>query len=77
MLSISRKTGWRVAICRTIIEITVSVLGWLLGGPLGASTVLVAFTLGPSVEFGFWIFRVEDAENGLYPGFLILYNIRA
>lgn len=67
MLSISRKTGWRVAICRTIIEITVSVLGWLLGGPLGAGTVLVAFTLGPSVEFGFWIFRVEDPRKRTSP----------
>lgn len=67
MLSLSRKTGWRVAICRTIIEITVSVLGWLLGGPLGIGTVLVAFTLGPSVEFGFWIFGVEDPRKRTLP----------
>jgi uncharacterized membrane protein YczE len=67
MLSISRKTGWRVAVCRTIIEITASVVGWLLGGPLGAGTVLVAFTLGPSVEFGFWVFRVEDPRKRTLP----------
>lgn len=67
MLTLSRKSGWRVAICRTIIEITVSIIGWLLGGPLGVGTVLVALTLGPSVELGFWIFRVEDPRKRPLP----------
>lgn len=67
MLGLSRKTGWRVALCRTILEISVCLVGWLLGGPIGLGTVFVAFALGPSVEFGFWTFRVEDPRKRNLP----------
>jgi uncharacterized membrane protein YczE len=67
MLGLSRKTGWRVAVCRTIIEISVCVVGGLLGGPVGAGTLFIAFALGPSVEFGFWTFRVEDPRKRTVP----------
>ncbi len=63
MLGLSARTGWRVAICRTVIEICVCIVGFLLGGPLGIGTLLVALTIGPAVEFGFWCFRVQDPRH--------------
>jgi len=63
MLGLSARTGWRVAICRTVIEISVCIVGFLLGGPLGIGTLVVALTIGPAVEFGFWCFRVQDPRH--------------
>ncbi len=59
MLALVTRTGWRVAVCRAIIEIMVCIVGWLIGGPVGIATVIVAFGLGPSVELGFKICRVK------------------
>ena len=63
MLGLSSRTGWRVAVCRTVIEVTVCLVGFLLGGPLGIGTLIVALTIGTSVEFGFWCFRVQDPRR--------------
>jgi len=49
MTGIVRITGWRVWIVRTLIEGTVLLLGWLLGGPVGVGTVIFAFGIGPLI----------------------------
>ena len=59
MLALVKHTGWRVAVCRAIMEVTVAVVGVLLGGPLGIGTVLIAFGIGPAVELGLRICRVK------------------
>ncbi len=51
MLVVSEKTGWRMSWVRNGMEVTVLLLGWMLGGPVGAGTVLIAFLLGPIVGF--------------------------
>lgn len=63
MLGLSARTGLRVGLCRAIIEITVCIIGALLGGPVGIGTVVVAFSIGPAVELGFWLFRVQDPRK--------------
>jgi uncharacterized protein len=63
MLALVQKTGWRVAICRAIMETTVCLVGWLLGGLVGVATLIIAFGVGPAVELGFKICRV-DAKKG-------------
>ena len=35
---------------RTLIEVTVLAVGWLLGGTVGVGTVLYALTIGPLVQ---------------------------
>ncbi|OZM58008.1 hypothetical protein CIB95_05485 [Lottiidibacillus patelloidae] len=50
MLAICEKTNWSVSIVRGGMEITVLILGWLLDGPVGFGTVLIALSLGPIVE---------------------------
>lgn len=49
MTGLVRVTRWPVWIVRTIIEGTVLLIGWLLGGPVGVGTVLFAFGVGPLI----------------------------
>ncbi len=43
--------GYSIRIARTTIEITVLVVGWLLGGSVGIGTVLYAVGIGPLVHY--------------------------
>ena len=52
MTGLQGVTGWPIANVRTAIEISVVVIGWLLGGTVGIGTVLFAFGVGPSVALG-------------------------
>ena len=49
MILIVNKTGWSVQWVRNGMEVLVLILGWLLGGPVGIGTIIIAFTLGPIV----------------------------
>lgn len=51
MLLFSKKFGMSIKKTRTMIEVTVALLGWLLGGPIGIGTVVVALTLGQFVHY--------------------------
>jgi uncharacterized membrane protein YczE len=44
------RTGLSVRLVRTSIEATVLAVGWLLGGTVGAGTLLYAFGIGPLVQ---------------------------
>ncbi|MBQ0138592.1 MAG: YitT family protein [Kurthia sp.] len=55
MLLLTQKLGWSFGKSRTIMEVTVAILGVFLGGPLGVGTVIMAFTLGPIIQFAFEI----------------------
>lgn len=59
MLAIKRKTKLSIRIARASIEVTVVVIGWLLGGPAGIGTVVFALLIGPAVQWGFKLFKVE------------------
>ena len=43
--------GHRLWVVRTILELSVFAVGWMLGGNVGAGTALIAFSLGPVVHF--------------------------
>jgi uncharacterized membrane protein YczE len=59
MLAIKRTTGWSVRLARGILEVTVVVIGWLLGGPAGIGTVVFALLIGPAVHWAFKLFKVQ------------------
>jgi uncharacterized membrane protein YczE len=59
MLAVNRTTGISVRLARTIIEVAVFVIGWLIGGPAGIGTLVFALLIGPAVQLGFRIFKVE------------------
>lgn len=50
MTGLVRRTGRSVRLVRTSIEVTVLATGWLLGGTVGAGTVLYALAIGPLVH---------------------------
>lgn len=51
MLLIVEKTGCRIDWVRNGIEITVLLLGWMLGGPVGIGSIIIAFMLGKIIQF--------------------------
>lgn len=59
MLAINRITGVSIRVARGIIEVTVVAIGWFLGGPAGIGTLVFALLVGPSVQWGFKIFKVQ------------------
>ena len=50
MTGLHKRTGWKIWIVRTAIEVTVLTIGWLLGGQVGIGTVAFALLIGPMVN---------------------------
>ena len=51
MMLLADYTPLSVSTARTIMEVSVALIGVLLGGPLGIGTVIMAFGLGPIVQW--------------------------
>jgi uncharacterized membrane protein YczE len=43
--------GHSIRVVRTAIELTVLVIGWILGGTVGVGTILYALSIGPLAHF--------------------------
>ena len=52
MIGLQKKTNLPVYSIRTIIEVSVVIVGWLMGGVVGLGTAIFAFGIGPSVALG-------------------------
>jgi uncharacterized membrane protein YczE len=65
MLAIKRTTGVSIRVARASIEVTVVTVGWLLGGPAGIGTLIYALLVGPAVQWGFKIFKVQPHKDEL------------
>lgn len=50
MTGFHARFGWPIWLCRFLVEGSVLVVGWLLGGTVGLGTVLFAVLIGPSVH---------------------------
>lgn len=44
------RTGTSLRLVRTVVEVTVLAVGWLLGGTIGVGTVLYAVAIGPLTQ---------------------------
>ena len=51
MLAVSKRFKLSVRMARLSIEVFAAITGFLLGGPVGLGTVIVAFVLGYSIQF--------------------------
>ena len=51
MTGLSRTTGISFRVARVAIEVTVLVTGFILGGTVGAGTLIFALAIGPGVQF--------------------------
>jgi uncharacterized membrane protein YczE len=62
MTGFARRTGLSLRLVRTLLEITVVVIGLLLGGVAGAGTVLYALAIGPLTQAMLpgWIIEVDS-----------------
>ncbi|WP_067199968.1 membrane protein YczE [Microbacterium sp. XT11] len=61
MTGLVARTGWPVWVVRTLIEGSVLVVGFLLGGPVGVGTVLFAFGVGPLI--GWFLPRIAERRR--------------
>ena len=51
MTGLARRTGWSIRAVRTVLEVTVLVIGLVLGGIAGVGTLLFALAIGPLTRF--------------------------
>jgi uncharacterized membrane protein YczE len=58
MTGIHNRWGWKVWIVRAAIELTVLLVGWILGGNVGVGTVAFALLIGPLVQLTLPLLRV-------------------
>lgn len=56
MTGLHHRFGWSIRRARTLVEVTVLALGWLLGGTIGIGTLAFAFGIGPLVQFFLGVF---------------------
>jgi uncharacterized membrane protein YczE len=63
MTGIHERYGIRIWIVRTVIEVTVLSIGWVLGGTVGVGTVAFALLIGPMVNVTLPLLRVPEAAG--------------
>lgn len=56
---LSEKSGMSYRLSRVIIDVSITVIGFLLGAGLGVNTVITAFFLGPFIQFFRDIFQKD------------------
>jgi len=59
MVVLTKKTGMPIGICRSIVDITVTVVGWLLGGMVGAGTIIAAVAGGLCIQIVFKMLKFD------------------
>ncbi|WP_424881447.1 YczE/YyaS/YitT family protein [Streptomyces sp. SLBN-8D4] len=64
MTGLHRRTGRSIRLMRTAIEVAVVVTGFVLGGTIGAGTVLYAVSIGPLAQVFLRVFAVPRASDG-------------
>jgi uncharacterized membrane protein YczE len=55
MVGLQKISNYPISQVRTAIEISVVVIGWLMGGVVGLGTIIFALGVGPSVTLGFYL----------------------
>jgi uncharacterized membrane protein YczE len=64
MTGIVARTGASICVVRTGIELTVLAIGWMLGGTVGAGTLLYALAIGPIVHVTLPFFTIRGSDKG-------------
>lgn len=62
MVALARKAHFSTGLCRIGIDATVTLLGWLLTGPVGIGTLLAAFGYGSLLQINFSLFRFDPKQ---------------
>jgi uncharacterized membrane protein YczE len=56
MTGLNARLGWPIWLCRALVELSVLLVGWVLGGTVGIGTVLFAVLIGPLVHVALPLF---------------------
>jgi uncharacterized membrane protein YczE len=67
MTGLHKRTGLKIWIVRTSIEVTVLGIGWALGGNVGIGTVLFALLIGPLCNWTIPFFAVKQSVAAVPP----------
>ncbi len=63
MLVLTRLTRFTAGQCKIMMEITVAITGFLMGGSIGLGTVLAAFSGGLFIDMVFKFFKYDPKNN--------------
>lgn len=63
MTGMHSRLGWPIWTARLTVEVTVLVIGWLLGGTVGIGTVVFALGIGPLVHIALPLFDTARARR--------------
>ncbi|HBQ2925411.1 TPA: hypothetical protein L7W55_000531 [Klebsiella pneumoniae] len=67
MTGLHARTGWSLRGIRTAIELSVLLIGWLLGGKFGVGTVIYALSIGPLIQLCLPWFSQPVSRNSVSP----------
>ncbi|MEG8578772.1 hypothetical protein U4Q21_01125 [Klebsiella pneumoniae] len=67
MTGLHARTGWSLRGIRTAIELSVLLIGWLLGGKFGVGTVIYALSIGPLSQLCLPWFSQPVSRNAVSP----------
>ncbi|HDY8472222.1 TPA: hypothetical protein RRH11_003148 [Klebsiella pneumoniae] len=67
MTGLHARTGWSLRGIRTAIELSVLLIGWLLGGKFGVGTVIYALSIGPLIQLCLPWFSQLVSRNAVSP----------
>ena len=67
MTGLHARTGWSLRGIRTAIEVSVLLIGWLLGGKFGVGTVIYALSIGPLIQLCLPWFSQPVSRNAVSP----------
>jgi uncharacterized membrane protein YczE len=73
MVVLARKTKIPVGICRCIIELLVTLIGWKLGGMVWIGTVISVIAIGFCIQMVFRVFRF-DVTSVKHESFIDTYT---
>jgi uncharacterized membrane protein YczE len=62
MTGIVGRSGWPVWLVRSGIEVSATIVGWLLGGTVGIGTAAFAFGIGPLIQAALRVLQVDLAK---------------
>lgn len=62
MLGLNKRFGISVRLARTVVEVSVMIIGIFLGGKIGLGTFVFAFGIGPLVQITLKLFRMSHAQ---------------
>jgi uncharacterized membrane protein YczE len=62
MVVLNRRTKLPVGVCRSAVELTVTLAGWLLGGMVGIGTVISVIAIGLCIQLIFGIMKFDPAS---------------